>query len=210
VHNPVRDTRGFTRAQARLRQMTPALTTEEATRKAAGRGSAPVGDGRLDPGRVAPPSSSYTTYTEGDLFRVSVPSNWRELPGSSAVTFAPDGAYGSADGQSVFTHGVEVGVARNETHDVRTATDEFVAGLARGNPNLSRPSRYDQVKIGGRQGLHTTLSNGSNATGQQERIAVFTMLLGDGDLFYAVGVAPRDRFSDYEGVFRRIIGSVSF
>jgi predicted Zn-dependent protease len=37
VHNPVRDTRAFTRAQARLRGMTPAPTTEEATRKAASR-----------------------------------------------------------------------------------------------------------------------------------------------------------------------------
>ena len=60
---------------------------------------APVPDGRLEPGRVAPPSSAYTAYTEGDLFRVSVPSNWRELPGSNAVIFAPDGAYGSAGGQ---------------------------------------------------------------------------------------------------------------
>ena len=35
---------------------------------------------------MAPPSSQFKTYTEGDLFRVSVPANWRELPGSSAVT----------------------------------------------------------------------------------------------------------------------------
>ncbi len=204
----MRDTRAFTQAQARLRQMAPAPTTEEATRKTAGRGSAPVPDGRLEPGRVAPPSSSYTTYTEGDLFRVSVPSNWRELPGSNAVIFAPDGAYGNAGGQGVFTHGVEIGVARNETHDLRTATDELVSSLARSNPNLSRPSGYDRAKIGGRQGLHTVLSNGSNATGQQERIAVFTMLLADGSLFYALGVAPRDRFSDYEGTFRKVVGSI--
>ncbi len=177
VRDPVRDTREFTQAQARLRRMTPAPTTEEATRKAAGRGSAPAPDGRLEPGRVAPPSSTYTAYTEGDLFRVSVPSNWRELPGSNAVIFAPDGAYGNADGQGVFTHGVEIGVARNETHDLRTATDELVASLARGNPNLGRPSGYDRTTIGGRQGLHTVISNVSDATGQQERIALFTVLL---------------------------------
>ena len=208
VHDPVRDTRAFTRAQARLRKMAPAPTTEEATRKAAGRGSTPVRDGHLEPGRVAPPSSTYTVYTESDLFRVSVPSNWRELPGSNAVTFAPDGAYGNAGGQRVFTHGVEIGVARNETHDVRTATDELVASLASANPNLSRPSGYDRATIGGRQGLHTVISNVSDATGQQERIAVFTVLLRDASLFYALGVAPRDRFSDYEGAFRRVIGSI--
>ena len=57
-------------------------------------------------------------FTEGNLFRISVPDNWRELPGSCAVTFAPSGAFGHVGGQSVFTHGVEVGVSRNERHDL--------------------------------------------------------------------------------------------
>jgi len=211
VRHVVRDTRAFIQAQGRLRQMAPAPTTEEATRHAAGtRGPARVPDARSGSrsGDIASPSSSYTSYSEGDLFRVSVPSNWHERPGSNAVTFAPDGAYGSGEQGSSFTHGIEIGVARNETHDLRTATDELVSTFARSNQNLSRPSSYDRVQIGGRQGLHTALSNGSSATGQQERIAVFTMLLGDGSLFFALGVAPRDRFSDYEGTFRKVIGSI--
>jgi hypothetical protein len=148
-------------------------------------------------------------YTEGDLFRVSVPSNWRERPGSTAVIFAPEGAYGNIDGQGVFTHGVQIGVTRNESHDLRTATDELVASLARDNPNLGRPSGYDRTTIGGRQGLRTVISNLSDATGQQERIAISTMLLRDTSLFYALGVAPRDRFTAYESVFRRVVGSIA-
>ena len=149
-------------------------------------------------------------YAEGGLFRISVPSNWRELPDNNAVIFAPDGAYGTGNGQRVFTHGMEIGIARNETHDVRTATDEFVASLASANPNLGQPSRYSRAKIGGQQGLRTTLSNRSATTSQEERVAVFTMLLDDGSLFYALGVAPRDRFSDYEGTFRKVVGSIAF
>jgi beta-barrel assembly-enhancing protease len=211
VRDVVRDTRAFTQVQERLRRMAAAPTTEEATRKAVGtRGSAPAPDGRSGgrSGDIAPPSSSYTSYSEGNLFRVSVPSNWRELPGSNAVTFAPDGAHGNGEQGSSFTHGIEIGVARNETHDLRTATDELVSAFARSNPNLSRPSSYDRTQIGGRQGLHTALSNGSNATGQQERIAVFAMLLPDGNLFYALGVAPRDRFPEYDAAFRRVIASI--
>jgi hypothetical protein len=207
VHNRVSDTRAFTKAQAKLRKMSPAPTTEAATRKAAGRGSVPVPDGPLEPGRVAPPSPSFTVYAEGDVFRVSVPSNWRELPGSDAVTFAPDGAYGKVDGQGVFTHGVEIGVARNEAHDLRTATDELITSLARANPDLGRPSSYDSARIAGRWGLHTVISNVSTM-GQQERIAVFTVLLEDGSLMYALGVAPRDLFPDYEGTFRKVVGSI--
>jgi hypothetical protein len=91
---------------------------------------------------------------------------------------------------------------------LRAATDELVASLARGNPNLGRPSGYDRATIGGRQGLHTVISNVSDATGQQERIALFTVLLRDANLFYVLGVAPRGRFSDYEGTFRRVVGSI--
>jgi hypothetical protein len=208
VQNPVRDTRAFAAAQTRLRGMTPAPTTEDATRKAAGGTAEPATVGGLETGPAAPPSSAYTAYTEGNLFRVSVPSNWRERPGNNAVTFAPDGAYVTTGGQRVFTHGMEIGVARNEAHDLRTATDELVASFAGNNQDLSRPVSYDQVRIGERLGIHTTLSNGANAAGQQERIAVFSMLLDDGTLFYALGVAPRERFSEYENVFRTIIRSI--
>jgi hypothetical protein len=34
------------------------------------------------------------------------------------------------------------------------------------------------------------------------------MLLPDGNLFYALGVAPRDRFSEYDAAFRKVIGSI--
>jgi beta-barrel assembly-enhancing protease len=206
VQNRVDDRAAFSDVQARLRGMAPAPTTKEATRvvPAAGPPSAP----NARPGVVDAPSPDYTTYTEGNAFRVSVPSNWRELRGSHSVTFAPGGAYGTANGQGVFTHGMQLGLVGTETPNVRTATDEFLGSLAAGNPSLSQPSSYGTVSIAGRQGLHTVLSNGSNATGQQERIEVFTALVGDGGLFYALGVAPRDRFSAYQSTFRRIVGSI--
>jgi hypothetical protein len=211
VQNPVHDARAFEQIQARLSRMAPAPTTEEATRSAAAQSPSRSPEDRPEispPAGVAPPSSRDTTYTEGDLFRVSVPSNWHELPGNNAVTFAPEGAYGSAGGQNVFTHGVQIGVARNETHDLQTATNEFIDALARGNPNLSRPSGYGQTSIAGRKGLHTALSNVSDATGQQERIEVFTILMRDGNLFYVLGVAPRERASDYQRTFSRVVGSI--
>ena len=208
VDNPVRDTRGFEQVRAHLKQLPPAPTTEQAT-KNAGRGGQPSAQSQPPPtGRVAPPSSQLKTYTEGDLFRVSVPSNWRELPGSSAVTFAPDGAYGQSNGQSVFTHGVELGATRNETHDLRTATDELIASLSSGNPNLSRPSGYENVSVARRKGLRTTMSNRSEVTGQPETIQVFTTLMRDGSVFYVIGVAPRDSFRDYQNTFQRIVGSI--
>ena len=212
VQNPVHDAPAFEQIQARLSRMAPAPTTEEATRSMAGQdptsGSPDAAPGIAAEASVAPPSSRNTTYSEGNLFRVSVPSNWRELPGQNAVTFAPEGAYGTAGGRNVFTHGAQIGITRSETRDLRTATDQFIASLARGNPNLSRPSSYGGTKIGGRKGLHTALSNVSDATGRQERIEVFTILLPDGNLFYVLGVAPGAHAADYQKTFSRVVKSI--
>jgi beta-barrel assembly-enhancing protease len=208
VSNPIRTSRQFEQVQAHLKQLPPAPTTEQATKSVGRRtgegGAAGMG---LPSGNVEAPSSRFQTYTEGNLFRISVPSNWRELPSSAAVTFAPEGGYGVANGQSVFTHGVEVGSARNESHDLRTATDELIASLASGNPDLSRPSGYDRVTVGGRQGLRAGMSN-TSSTGQPENIVIFTSQLRDGSLFYAVAVAPRADFQAYSRIFDRVITSI--
>ena len=206
VANPIRNTPQFTQVQARLRGMSPAPTTEQATRNGARTGN--PGSGRGTPsGRVEAPSSRFQTYTEGNLFKISVPENWRELPGGSAVTFAPDGAYGDVNGQSTFTHGVELGAARNESHDLQTATNELIQSLAQGNPGMSRPARYDRVNLGGRQGLRAVMTNASSQGGT-ENIVIFTSQLRDGSLFYAVAVAPQAEFQAYSRVFDQVIRSI--
>lgn len=210
VEAGTRDTRRFQDVQARLRQMSPAQSTEEATRNAGRRGPTGTSGGGGISTNVERPSSRYTTFTAGNLFRVSVPSNWRELQGNNSVTFAPEGAYGSANQQGVFTHGVEVGVARNETHDLQIATEELINSLGQANPRLSRPSGYDRGTIGNRNGIRTRLSNVSDVTGRNERIDLFTTLLSDGTLFYLIGVAPDNEFGAYEPVFSRVASSVQF
>src|SRR3954469_9615064 len=86
VTNPIRSTREFAQVQAHLRQLSPAPSTEQATKNAARKDSGGGNTGRasLPTGRVEPPSGSFQTYTEGNMFRISVPENWRELPGNHA------------------------------------------------------------------------------------------------------------------------------
>jgi hypothetical protein len=210
VSNPVRDTAEFERVRSRLRSMPKAPTTEEAMRNGR-RTNTSRGEGNPGnppSGRVSAPSSRYTEYEEGGLFRVSVPSNWRELSSNSSVTFAPDGAYGSYDGQGVFTHGVEIGVARNGSRNLQRATDQFIDSLAESNPRLRRGSGYRQRSVAGRNGLQTVLSNVSDVTRQGETIQLVTTLLSDGSLMYAVGVAPEDEYSAYQPHFQRVIQSL--
>ena len=124
------------------------------------------------------------------------------------MTFAPDGAYGQANGQSVFTHGVELGAARNETHNLQDATEELIRVARPVQPRLRRSSGPERVNLSGRAGLRSVLTNSQSATGQPESIVIFTTQLRDGNLFYAMAVAPQDDFNAYRGVFDRVIRSI--
>jgi Zn-dependent protease with chaperone function len=206
IEHPLGDAKDFEQVQTHLKRLQPAPTTQEATRTA-GRTGTPVNSEPPD-GNVEPPSSQYTKYRAGTLFQVSVPANWRELQGRSAVTFAPQGAYGTVNGQSIFTHGVKIGLARSTTRDLQAATEELISSLSRGNPDLKRESEYERALVGNRDGAHTVLSNTSEATMQPETIELFTTLLRDGSLFYMIGVAPRDASDVYPSTFQRVASSI--
>src|SRR2546430_8500429 len=51
------------------------------------------------------------------------------------------------------------------------------------------------ISFAGRRGLRAVLQNRNDATGQNETIEVFTTQVRNGNLLYAIGVAPRDRKS---------------
>jgi hypothetical protein len=154
------------------------------------------------------PSADFTTYLEGELVQVSVPSNWRELAGFNAVTFAPDGAYGNAGIKSVFTHGVAMGVAHNDHGDLRVTTNDFIDAHVLVNPIPGRTFSYRPITLSDRQGLETTVSSVSEATGEIERIDVITTLLHDGTLFYVLAVTPRACALEYTAAFRRVVASI--
>ena len=205
------DVREFARVQERLRGMAPAPTTEQVTRhgkQPPGRPEDAPSDARQIGVRVAPPSSRYRSYSRGNLFRISVPDNWRELATSSSVKFVPDGAHGSVQGHTVFTHGVELGFTRNEIHPLPEATREFIDQLGRSNPQLRASGGVQNTTLSGRDGLVTTLDNVSEVTGQGETVTVFTTLLRDGNLFYCIAVVPQGESQGYQRTFRRVVQSI--
>ena len=204
------DSHEFARVHDRLRSMPAAPTTEQVTRgkQTPTQSGQPAPDVRNIGTRVAPPSSRYKSYTEGNLFHVSVPDNWREVAASASVTFVPDGAYGQVDGRTVFTHGAELGVTRNEIHSLREATQEFIDRLAQSNPSLRATNGLQQTSLSGRNGLVATLNNVSDVTGRGETVTVVTTLLRDGNLFYCIAVAPQDEYRAYQRSFQRVAQSI--
>ncbi len=202
VRNPIGDSNDFRRIQARLRDMPRARSMQDISQ---GNQRYPS---RQPTGRVSYPSSRYRTYTGGNAFRIDVPENWRDLPSNNNITFAPEGAYGEVNGQFIFTHGAMVGVARVQSNDLQRATDDFIRSLGQGNPNLRQQSRYLRSTIDGQDGLTITMSNISDVTGREETIRVYTTMLGNGELFYIIGVAPRDDFGNYQRTFQTMANSV--
>jgi hypothetical protein len=211
IRNQVRDNREFNRIKERLRGYRPAPSMEEIQRSGqrypdqGGNNNYPSNPPR---GGVEYPSSRYRSYSELGFLRVSIPDNWRELPDQGSVWFAPEGGYGAANGQSVFTHGVNLGVVQTRSRNLQQATDELISSLEQGNPNLRARSGYQRTYVGGRNGLSITMSNTNQATGRPEIVAVTTTQLRGGELFYIISVAPNGEYSDYQNTFGNILRSV--
>jgi hypothetical protein len=170
--------------------------------------SAPVG--RVgDP--VPNPSAEFRRVQGGRLFDVEIPANWQAVTSNSTVKYVPPNGYGpvgSGQGrQMVFSHGVELGVARAESRDLAQATDTLIAAFARSNPDLRQTGDARQIRISQRDGLGVPLANRSYSGGS-ERIGVYTTFLADGNLFYFATIVPEGDADRYRPVFDRVGRSI--
>jgi len=160
------------------------------------------------PGQPVPPPSARTRAERGgSIFQVSVPDNWKTLSANSFIRYVPENAYGPMNGQNVLTHGVELGVAKAASTDLVSATDSFVQALMQGEQTVQRSGESRVVTLAGRRGLATPLVNKS-PLGGEERLAVYTVQLADGNLFYALTVVPARDEAAYASTFESILRSI--
>ncbi len=157
-------------------------------------------------GRIEAPSTRYQSFDKG-TFNVSVPQNWHEVEQQNGAWFAPKGAYGTANGQTVFTHAVNLGVVQTRARNAQQATEEFVNGLKQGT-NLRARGGFKPTDIDGRQGQLITFDNTNEATGRAEIVNIITTQLQNGQLFYMITVSPTDEYQNYQNTFARILRSV--
>ena len=210
VNGGTRDSREFARIQERLRGYRAAPSMEEIARSGQ---RYPAGENTSYPnnaptGRVETPSSRYQNVSifNGGV-RVNVPSNWRQFNEGNSVWFAPEGGYGNLNGQAVFTHGTNFGVAQTNARNLQRATDEIINNFAQGNRNLRASGNYQRTTIDGRQALWSTLTNVNEATGRPETIRLITTQLSNGQVLYMVAVTPQgDR--NFDNAFNNVLTSV--
>jgi Zn-dependent protease with chaperone function len=227
VENPIRYSRDFERVQARLHTYPKAPSTEEIVRGGqrypADKGNYPDEgrnpNDRRNPdagrypnnsslGRVSPPSSRYEAYSEFGFLHVRVPDNWREIRDNDSVWFVPEGAYGQVGGQTVFTHGINFSVVQGQGQSLRTANDQMVESLLRGNPNMRQLGRSTGTNNGARYWMRTEFTNINEATGRIENIALATTQQRNGDILFISTVLPQNDSGLFQNAFANILNSL--
>jgi Zn-dependent protease with chaperone function len=200
------DTSQFTPMKAKFASLPPAKTMAELAQRAEPSGNAASSVGT--PGQPVPaPSAQFRDISGGGVFQASVPDNWTGLSSSNSIKVVPQNAYGQLNGQTVFTHGVEFGVARAASRDLREATNTWLKAIAKSNPNLRLAGEQQMLKMSQRTALGTPLTNPSSLGGN-ELISVYTTFLADGNLFYYLTLVPEGEAQNYTQVFQRIGQSI--
>jgi peptidase M48-like protein len=156
---------------------------------------------------VPPPSSNYRTVGGGGIFQASLPSNWASVGSDDSIKFVPENGYGPLNGETVFTHGVEFGVTKASSRDLRTATKAFIDSVGQSNPQMRVSGEQQNVSLSQRAGLSTPLSNAS-PLGGEEWVTLYTTFLANGNLFYYVTVVPAKDAKAYEVPFGRIASTL--
>jgi Zn-dependent protease with chaperone function len=201
------DDREFTPIKTAFASMPAPLTMAElARRKTQPAGNAVQSVGT--PGQpVPPPSAVYKSISGGKVFQAEVPSNWTSISTSNAIRIVPENGFGQLNGQTVFSHGIEFGIAQARTRDLGEATITWLKAVSQNNPELKLAGEQQALKISQRSAIGTLLVNPS-PLGGQERIALYTTFLTDGTLFYYLTIVPDNDAAAFRETFKRIGQSI--
>jgi beta-barrel assembly-enhancing protease len=201
----------FQQARGRFASLAPAKSMAELARAEdpanTGRPTEGATAGRIgDP--VPAPAAQFRKVQGGRLFDAEVPVNWQAISANSSIKYVPPNGYGAASGgQTVFTHGVELGVSRASSRDLQEATQSLIVAFARSNPDLRQAGDAREISMAERRALAVPLVNRS-ALGGSERLGVYTTFLADGNLFYYATIVPEREADQYRLVFDRIGRSI--
>jgi hypothetical protein len=198
------DTSQFPTIKAAFGSLPPAKSMAELAKRNGADAPGSVGT----PGEpVPPPSTQYRDVSASGVFEASVPGNWTRLSSSRSIRYVAPNGYGQLKGQTVFTHGVEFGVAKASSRDLRDATNTWLNAVSDSNPDMRLDGAQQVVRLDQRTAIETPLVNPS-PLGGNERITVLTTFLADGNLFYYLTVVPEKDAPSYNPAFQRVARSI--
>ena len=201
------DEREFEPVKAAFASLPPAKTMGDLARAGNGTGGQAVRSVGTPGQPVPPPSPQLRQLTGGRVFQAAVPSDWTSLVSSRAIKVVPQNGYGQLNGQTVFSHGVEFGIVKAASRDLREATDAWLKAVSQGNPELRPEGEPQPLRISQRSALSTPFTNRS-PLGGRERLGVYTTFLADGNLFYCLTVVPENEADAFGETFQRVVESI--
>ncbi len=165
--------------------------------------------------KPAAPSGNFATY-QANSYTLKYPDNWKKYPDSdgSGVSFAPEGGVvDDGSGHGALAYGLIVSVAQakgdpNDWSALESATRQVIRGLQQSNPSMKISRQSERLRLNGRPGFSTYLSNDSPAGGQ-ETDWLITVLRPEGAVYF-VCVAPQSAYDNYDKTFSSILDSVRF
>jgi hypothetical protein len=187
---------------------------------------------------IPAPSARMFSYRQSTgFFTIKYPDNWRlmQAPGAFGVTIAPRaGLVTLRTGQQAIAYGVLVNHyypfdGEGARHDasmsvnyapfdrnvatrgpLEDATDDLVRAIVRANEYLKAvPSSAKTETIDGARGYSLILTGISPLTGEEEKVKVFTRLLPDEHVIFALCVAPTRDFGALEATFAHVMRSLN-
>jgi len=168
-----------------------------------------------DTGRTPDRPSTRTQDYSNNILNLRYPDNWRVSNQGDSFTLAPDGGIPSnSNGDAALAYGVIMAVyeprnnGRSSSTRVEDATDQLISSLRNSNQAMEVTRRGSKIRVGGEQGISTTLTNESPLGGRETDWLV-SVQRPEG-LVYLVFVAPEREFSNYQRSFEDIVSSIRF
>ncbi len=179
--------------------------------------------------KVERPSSHYQNYWRSGAFwfQVPYPEDWLAYPSNDelGVTFIPPGGTVEARGLSRLVYGAVINRyrpigdnslwTRLQQRSFRfvggrgalvEATNDLLDSALQNNPHLDFARGSDRRgSIDGTSIIALTLVGRSPVTGRGERAQLYVRELEDGDIVYAIFVAPDDEYDVFRPAFERML-----
>jgi len=207
---PSADTGEFQSIKTAFNALGPAKTMKDVSKGRAGDGGGGPTVSVGTPGQPVPaPSTQYKTISGGKVFQASVPNNWTSINAENTVRVVPQNGYGELNGETVFSHGVEFGIAKAASGNLRDATSAWLKGIAQSNPDLELAGEQERIHLSNRAALATPLVN-TSPLGGKERVGLYTTFVANGILFYYVTVVPEKDAAAFQEAFRKVGESIRF
>jgi Zn-dependent protease with chaperone function len=152
----------------------------------------------------AAPSSQVTDLRIGGI-QLQHPINWKPSVNGTNITLAPAGGINE---KGDLSYGMIIDVfAPQNARNLDQATDQFLAGLQKGNPAMKVVRSRVQTRVDSWPAQLTEFSNDS-PLGGKETDRVITLLRSNSELQFFVLVVPTKDMPQYDRTFQSIMNSV--